>query len=189
MTIHPDAAENSNMTVDPHRWADRIRAAANGERPDFQTMLATWAAFLDAKHQGDLEQMRSLLAPAAFIRSWGAERRVPPVDSVQGADAIVAHWGGLCAAGQPPPEELDVDRLLVSDDGIAMDGRYRTVLPAHAVPGLAPGTAGAVLIAVRAAVLVRFTSGLIAGYDIYWDIDYQVSDWPVAAGAVSQVPT
>jgi hypothetical protein len=145
-------------------------------------MLTAWAAFLDAKHRGDLERMRSLLAPAAFVRSWGADRRVPPTGPIQGADAIVASWRALCEAGQPPPEELDVDRLLVSDDGIAMDGLYRAVLPAPAVPGLAPGTAGDVLIAVRAAVLVRFTSGLIDGYDIYWDTRYRVSDLPVAAG-------
>jgi hypothetical protein len=145
-------------------------------------MLRTWASFLDAKYEGDVDQMRALLAPDASIRSWGADRRVPPAADLQGADAIVAAWEDLMTDGVAPPEELEIDRLLVSDDGIAMDGTYRGVLPARAVPALAPAGPDQVLVTVRAAVLVRGSGELIDGYDVYWDLHYQVSDAPAAAG-------
>jgi ABC-type branched-subunit amino acid transport system ATPase component len=174
--------ESEHMTVDPRRWAARIRADAVGQAPAHQAMLTTWASFLDAKYEGDVDQMRALLAPDASIRSWGADRLVPPAGDLRGADAIVAAWEDLMSDGAAPPEELEIDRLLVSDDGIAMDGTYRGVLPARAVPALAPAGADQVLVTVRAAVLVRGSGELIDGYDVYWDLHYQVSDAPAAAG-------
>jgi len=181
----PSRKEGTDMIVDPRRWSDCIRTGGSARTPAHQAMLAAWASFLDAKYQGDVEGMRALLTPDASVRSWGADRRVPPVDSVQGADAIVADWQALFVDGQVPREELELDRLLVSDAGIAMDGTYRGLLPARAVPALAPDGARQLMVTVRAAILVRFSGELIDGYDIYWDNHYSVTDPPAPAGQLA----
>jgi branched-chain amino acid transport system ATP-binding protein len=180
--VPPNKKESTHMTVDPRRWADRIRADVAGQVPKHQAMLTTFASFLDAKYEGDLDQMRARLAPGACVRSWGTDRRVPPAEFIEGGDAIVAAWQDLLSDGAAPPEELEIDRLLVSDDGIAMDGTYRGMLPARAVPALAPDGADQVLVTVRAALLVRFSGELIDGYDVYWDLHYQASRVPATAG-------
>jgi branched-chain amino acid transport system ATP-binding protein len=177
----PNDKEDNHMTVEPERWISRVRAAQAGQAPGHREMLSAWASFLQAKSGGDLDRMRWLLAPDAFVRSWGADRRLPPAGYLEGADQIVAAWGELCAPGHVPPEELEVERLLVSDDGLAMDGTYRVVHPAAAVPALVTEGAGDVLVSVRAAILVRFSGALIAGYDIYWDIHYTVTPQPAPA--------
>jgi branched-chain amino acid transport system ATP-binding protein len=164
-----------NMTVDPSRWISHIRAAQASQAPEHRQMLEAWASFLEAKSAGDLKRMRSLLAPYAFVRSWGADRRLPPLGNIEGAAEIVAAWHNLSASGKIPLEELECDRLLVSDDGIAMDGNYRAVYPAEALPKIEANSAGDLLVTVRAAILVRFSGSFISGYDVYWDTHYTVS--------------
>jgi hypothetical protein len=66
-----------------------------------------------------------------------------------------------------------------------MDGTYRGLLPARAVPALAPDGARQLMVTVRAAILVRFSGELIDGYDIYWDNHYSVTDPPAPAGQLA----
>jgi branched-chain amino acid transport system ATP-binding protein len=170
----PKNREN-NMTVEPGRWISLIRAAQANQAPKHQQLLDAWASFIEAKSNGDFKRMRSLLAADAFVRSWGADRRLPPMGDIEGAAEIVTAWHDLCASGKIPLEELECDRLLVSDDGIAMDGIYRAVYPAEALPKIETDSAGDILVTVRAAILVRFSGSQISGYDVYWDTHYAVS--------------
>jgi hypothetical protein len=112
------------MNVDPERAIAAMRARRDAlTNPRHVALVDIWIEHLESERAGDVERILDHLADDVRYRRWGHDREeFGSKDVMRRRFERVREGGG----GVWPAYEFEIDRLLVDDEHIVMDGMFRS---------------------------------------------------------------
>jgi hypothetical protein len=165
----------SEVPVDPSRLLDSVRRRlATEDDPQHVAMLRTYLHHLEAEFRGDVDEAMHTLVALPRFRFWGGFRD-PDGPLVLSRDVIRDNYTRAFAAGFPPVH-IDVERFIVSDDGLVLQGEQHAIVSGEQLAALGLDVAQAAdhYCVTRFALLVEFCDGLMVGEDHYWPLPHTV---------------
>jgi hypothetical protein len=170
--------------VSYERWVDALRERAKDIRePRHLEMIDCFVEHMVSERSGDVDRFMRTMVPDCIYRSWGRPRPAGAAPSVRRVDEIRALYEQMMLhrAGGFPQFEMDIDRVWVGDDGIAMDGVLHRLHRVEELAGMGEAAhEGAdpqdeVVLSRRTALFVSFRDGLMIGEDLYYDTSSTVT--------------
>ena len=135
---------------------------------------------LEAEFAADVDEAMHTLVAAPVFRFWCGYRDADGPTALPGP-VIRANYERVFAHGFPAIE-IRPDRLLVSDDGIAIEGEQHSVLDGVQLRarGIDVDDAGRFHVVCRFALVIEFVDDLMVGEDHYWPLPFSVTELGVA---------
>jgi hypothetical protein len=164
-----DASPPTDLGVDPNRWIAFLEERkAEQSNPVHAEMVGIFIEHLHAEQAHDVERFLAHQVEQPLYRRFGAvEWHLPP---------NVREWfGRMATEGSFPAYEMETDRFLVGDDGIATDGILKMTTTGRKLrlhdmelPD-GGGDDDTFVVYRRFAIFIPFENGKMAGEDTYRD--------------------
>jgi hypothetical protein len=170
-----ETIRRADVPVDPTRLLDAVRRRlADEDHPERAAMLQTYLHHLEAEFRGDVDEAMHTLVALPRFRFWCGFRN-PDAPLVLARQAIRDNYTRAFAGGFPPVH-IDVERFIVSEDGLVLQGEQHAIVPGEqlAALGLAVSADAEHYCVTRFALLVEFRDGVMVGEDHYWPLPHTV---------------
>jgi hypothetical protein len=165
----------SAVPVDPRLLLDAVRTRLAAEdHPERSAMLRTYLQHLEAEFRGDVDEAMHTLVARPRFRFWCGFRD-PDGPLVLTRDVIRENYTRAFADGFPPVH-IDVERFIVSEDGLVLQGEQHAIVPGEQLRALGLAVAGGAdhYCVTRFALLVEFRDGAMVGEDHYWPLPHTI---------------
>jgi hypothetical protein len=165
----------SAVPVDPARLLDAVRRRLADEAdPRHAAMLRTYLHHLEAEFRGDVDEAMHTLVALPRFRFWCGFRN-PDAPLVLARATIRENYTRAFAGGFPPVH-IDVERFIVSEDGLVLQGEQHAIVPGAQLAALALDVSSEAdhYCVTRFALLVEFRDGLMVGEDHYWPLPHTI---------------
>jgi hypothetical protein len=164
-----DVILRSQLTVDPSHLLDAVRAKiATTTNPTHLAMLSTYLAHMEAEFRADIDTAMHTLVAEPVFRFWCGFRDASGPLALPRA-TIRSNYERVFANGFPRLE-IAVERFLVSDDGLVLEGEQLSIVAGDQLidQGLEAERGKDYYCVCRFALVVEFLDGMMVGEDHYW---------------------
>jgi hypothetical protein len=157
------------LSVEPTRWTGYLAERRDREPdPRYAAMIGTLLEHVEAEQAVDFARfLRHQISEPVYRRFGAVEWQLPP--------DVRTWFGRMSAEGTFPKYELETERLMVGDDGLATDGILKmeakgSQLLAHNMTLPDGGTEkDSFIVYRRFAIFISFQDGKMVGEDSYRD--------------------
>lgn len=168
-TVLGGTIPRSQAVVTPTHLLDAVRTKlAITTEPAHVAMLDTYLAHMEAEFVADVDTAMHTLVAEPVFRFWCGYRD-PTGPLALPRPTIRSNYERVFANGFPNIE-IVVERFIVSDDGMVLQGDQLSIVPGQQLldQGIAATPGKDYFCTCRFALLVEFLDGLMVGEDHYW---------------------
>jgi len=168
-----DTIARSDVHVDPVHLLDAVRAQLDVTTdPGHIATLTTYLAHMQAEFDGDIDSAMHTLVAEPVFRFWCGYRDVDGPMQIH-RSTIRSNYERAFGNGFPQLE-IAVERFLVSDDGLVLQGDQHAVVAGEQLraQGLDTDRSKDYYCITRFALLVEFSDGVMIGEDHYWPLPH-----------------
>jgi hypothetical protein len=172
-----DTIGRSQLTIDPRHLLDAVEAKLAGTTdPRHRAMLGTYLAHMQAEFRADIDTAMHTLVAEPVFRFWCGYRDADGPMALH-RPTIRANYERGFANGFPYLE-IAVERFLIGDDGLVLQGDQHAVVSGAQLleQGVEAEHGKDYYCISRFALLVEFRDGLMVGEDHYWPCPHVVRE-------------
>jgi hypothetical protein len=176
MCFMTETIGRSQVPVRPQGIIDAVqRLMSETHDLGHRAMLTTYLRHIEAEFSGDVDLAMSTLVAEPVFRFWCGFR--DPDEPVALPRPIIRRNYARVFAGGFPPIEIVPERVIVSDDGLVLEGEQHSIVPGSQLveQGVAAfDDAKDYYLVCRFALLIEFQDGLMVGEDHYWPLPFRL---------------